>query len=71
MKIRFGLMDASDLSRLKPIIKIRKPLAVDSGVFPAVAVVADVPQADRCVGYDREAALSGPVAEGVVLGQEP
>ena len=56
---------------LKPIIKIRKLLPVDSGVFPAVAVVADVPQADRRVGDDRDDALAGAVVEGVVLGKIP
>ncbi len=47
------------------------PRAFQPGVFPAVGILADVPEADRGVGHDLEAALPCPLAEGVVLGQIP
>jgi hypothetical protein len=47
------------------------PLRRPAGVFPGVAIGAQVPEADPRVGPDLVAALSCPLAEGEVLGQIP
>ena len=51
--------------------EVAEPLPLDAGVFPAVAIRADVPQPDPRVGPDRVAALPRPLAEREILGQIP
>ena len=48
-----------------------KPPHAAAGIFPAVGIVPDVPQADGRVGHDLVAALAGPLAKGKILREVP
>ncbi len=47
------------------------PRAVQLGVFPAVGVLANAPEANRRVGHDVVSTPPRPLAKGIVLGQIP
>src|SRR5262245_21144701 len=63
------------LRHARAITKIQseriESLAFQASVFPAVSILTDMPQANRRIGIDLEAALPGPLAKCIVLRQVP